>query len=136
MLHESPELVHRFYQDVSKFGRPEKDGIMGITTTMEVSSLSLICILACPHHSCIMCALYSACLCMYICIYTLYAYWYMSWFLRYHTWKTLDTYYLFGHKEWTTNLWYQSFSLCSWVWSRKGREMFMGVLPLFTSFIF
>ncbi|MED6161402.1 hypothetical protein PIB30_060431 [Stylosanthes scabra] len=35
MLHESPELVHRFYQDVSKFGRPEETGIMGITTTME-----------------------------------------------------------------------------------------------------
>ncbi|XP_028776948.1 putative G3BP-like protein isoform X2 [Neltuma alba] len=35
MLHESPELVHKFYQDVSKLGRPEKDGIMGITTTMQ-----------------------------------------------------------------------------------------------------
>ncbi|MED6155583.1 hypothetical protein PIB30_006449 [Stylosanthes scabra] len=35
MLHESPELVHRFYQDISKFGRPEESGIMGITTTME-----------------------------------------------------------------------------------------------------
>ncbi|KAG4377584.1 hypothetical protein GLYMA_18G159100v4 [Glycine max] len=34
MLHESPELVHRFYQDVSKLGRPEQNGIMGITTTM------------------------------------------------------------------------------------------------------
>ncbi|TKY66175.1 putative G3BP protein [Spatholobus suberectus] len=34
MLHESPELVHRFYQDVSKVGRPEQNGIMGITTTM------------------------------------------------------------------------------------------------------
>lgn len=41
MLHESPELVHRFYQDVSKLGRPEQDGIMGITTTMLVSSLSM-----------------------------------------------------------------------------------------------
>lgn len=41
MLHESPELVHRFYQDVSKLGRPEPNGIMGITTTMIVSSLSL-----------------------------------------------------------------------------------------------
>ncbi|KAF7825832.1 putative G3BP-like protein isoform X1 [Senna tora] len=35
MLHESPQLVHKFYQDVSKLGRPEKDGIMGITTTMQ-----------------------------------------------------------------------------------------------------
>ncbi|XP_020225039.1 putative G3BP-like protein isoform X1 [Cajanus cajan] len=34
MLHESPELVHRFYQDDSKLGRPEQNGIMGITTTM------------------------------------------------------------------------------------------------------
>ncbi|CAJ1794209.1 unnamed protein product [Sphenostylis stenocarpa] len=34
MLHESPELVHRFYQDVSKLGRPEQNGIMGITTSM------------------------------------------------------------------------------------------------------
>ncbi|KAK7339117.1 hypothetical protein VNO77_19762 [Canavalia gladiata] len=34
MLHESPELVHRFYQDVSKLGRPEQNSIMGITTTM------------------------------------------------------------------------------------------------------
>lgn len=39
MLHESPELVHRFYQDVSKLGRPEQNGIMGITTTMLVSFL-------------------------------------------------------------------------------------------------
>ncbi|KAK4268250.1 hypothetical protein QN277_024932 [Acacia crassicarpa] len=35
MLHESPELVYKFYQDVSKLGRPEKDGLMGITTTMQ-----------------------------------------------------------------------------------------------------
>lgn len=34
MLHESPELVHRFYQDISKLGRPEPNGIMGVTTTM------------------------------------------------------------------------------------------------------
>ncbi|CAK8541464.1 unnamed protein product [Lathyrus sativus] len=34
MLHESPQLVHRFYQEVSKLGRPEPNGIMGITTTM------------------------------------------------------------------------------------------------------
>lgn len=35
MLHESPELVHKFYQDISKLGRPGKNGIMGITTTMQ-----------------------------------------------------------------------------------------------------
>ncbi|WJX81620.1 myosin ATPase [Trifolium repens] len=34
MLHESPQHVHRFYQEISKLGRPEPNGIMGITTTM------------------------------------------------------------------------------------------------------
>ncbi|KAE9592122.1 putative RNA recognition motif domain, nuclear transport factor 2, NTF2-like protein [Lupinus albus] len=34
MLHESPELVHKFYQEVSKLGRPEQNGLMGITTTL------------------------------------------------------------------------------------------------------
>ncbi|KAK1578324.1 hypothetical protein Q3G72_029359 [Acer saccharum] len=35
ILHHSPGLVHRFYQDVSKLGRPEEDGAMSITTTMQ-----------------------------------------------------------------------------------------------------
>ncbi|XP_021901040.1 ras GTPase-activating protein-binding protein 2 isoform X1 [Carica papaya] len=35
ILHQSPELVHRFYQDISKLGRPEENGAMGITTTMQ-----------------------------------------------------------------------------------------------------
>ncbi|CAA3011172.1 G3BP isoform X2 [Olea europaea subsp. europaea] len=35
ILHHSPELVHRFYQDISKLGRPEEDGSMGIATTMQ-----------------------------------------------------------------------------------------------------
>ncbi|XP_031374197.1 nuclear transport factor 2-like [Punica granatum] len=35
ILHQSPERVHRFYQDISKLGRPEENGIMGITTTMK-----------------------------------------------------------------------------------------------------
>lgn len=35
ILHHSPELVFRFYQDVSKLGRPEEDGSMSITTTMQ-----------------------------------------------------------------------------------------------------
>ncbi|KAM1483558.1 hypothetical protein ACFX15_034801 [Malus domestica] len=35
ILEQSPELVHRFYQDISKLGRPGDDGIMSITTTME-----------------------------------------------------------------------------------------------------
>jgi hypothetical protein len=41
MLHESPQHVHRFYQEISKLGRPEPNGIMGITTTMTVSFLTL-----------------------------------------------------------------------------------------------
>lgn len=35
ILHQSPELVHRFYQDISKLGRPEENGTMSITTTMQ-----------------------------------------------------------------------------------------------------
>ncbi|KAK8717873.1 hypothetical protein V6N13_045126 [Hibiscus sabdariffa] len=35
ILHQSPELVHRFYHDTSKLGRPEENGIMSITTTMQ-----------------------------------------------------------------------------------------------------
>ncbi|XP_047967718.1 nuclear transport factor 2-like isoform X1 [Salvia hispanica] len=35
ILHQSPEFVHKFYQDVSVVGRPEEDGSMSTTTTME-----------------------------------------------------------------------------------------------------
>ncbi|CAK9140916.1 unnamed protein product [Ilex paraguariensis] len=35
ILHHSPGLVYRFYQDFSKLGRPEDDGSMSITTTMQ-----------------------------------------------------------------------------------------------------
>lgn len=35
ILEQSPELVYRFYQDMSKLGRPEESGAMGSTTTME-----------------------------------------------------------------------------------------------------
>ncbi|XP_062174286.1 nuclear transport factor 2-like [Alnus glutinosa] len=35
ILHQSPELVHRFYQDISKLGRPEENGAMSFTTTMQ-----------------------------------------------------------------------------------------------------
>ncbi|KAK3017455.1 hypothetical protein RJ639_006405 [Escallonia herrerae] len=46
ILHHSPGLVHKFYQDISKLGRPEEDGTMSITTTMKeindkILSLSL-----------------------------------------------------------------------------------------------
>ncbi|KAK1554652.1 hypothetical protein Q3G72_015276 [Acer saccharum] len=34
-LRQSLELVHKFYQDVNKHGRPEEDGAMSITTTMQ-----------------------------------------------------------------------------------------------------
>ncbi|EPS68058.1 hypothetical protein M569_06714, partial [Genlisea aurea] len=35
ILHHSPGLVHRFYQERSKLGRPENDGSMSITTTLQ-----------------------------------------------------------------------------------------------------
>ncbi|CAI0561130.1 unnamed protein product [Linum tenue] len=35
ILRQSPELVHRFYQDDSKLGRSEENGIMSTTTTMQ-----------------------------------------------------------------------------------------------------
>uniref|UniRef100_A0A166FJM6 NTF2 domain-containing protein n=1 Tax=Daucus carota subsp. sativus TaxID=79200 RepID=A0A166FJM6_DAUCS len=35
ILHQSPALVHRFYKDISKLGRPEDDGTTSITTTMS-----------------------------------------------------------------------------------------------------
>ncbi|XAR60937.1 hypothetical protein NMG60_11034483 [Bertholletia excelsa] len=33
--HQSPEFVYRFYQDTSKLGRPDDNGSMTITTTMQ-----------------------------------------------------------------------------------------------------
>ncbi|PSR86332.1 G3BP-like protein [Actinidia chinensis var. chinensis] len=33
--HQSPGLVHRFYQDISKLGRPDDDGTMSTTRTMH-----------------------------------------------------------------------------------------------------
>ncbi|XP_024009719.1 putative G3BP-like protein isoform X2 [Eutrema salsugineum] len=35
ILHQSPEHVHRFYQEISKLGRPEENGIMSITSTLQ-----------------------------------------------------------------------------------------------------
>ncbi|KAL3633298.1 hypothetical protein CASFOL_022825 [Castilleja foliolosa] len=35
ILHHSPGLVHRFYQDISKLGRPNEDGSLSTTTTMQ-----------------------------------------------------------------------------------------------------
>lgn len=39
ILHKSPELVHRFYQDSSLLSRPDADGGMTTVTTMQVSYL-------------------------------------------------------------------------------------------------
>jgi hypothetical protein len=42
ILHQSPELVFRFYQDASRLGRPAKPGAdMDVVTTMEVKHLPL-----------------------------------------------------------------------------------------------
>ncbi|KAG7632494.1 RNA recognition motif domain [Arabidopsis suecica] len=35
ILHQSPEHVHRFYQEISKLGRPEENGLMSITSTLQ-----------------------------------------------------------------------------------------------------
>ncbi|XP_057964588.1 nuclear transport factor 2 [Malania oleifera] len=35
ILHQSPQLVYRFYQDISKLGRPEDNGIMGSVSSMD-----------------------------------------------------------------------------------------------------
>lgn len=41
ILHHSPNLVHRFYQDSSCLSRPDKDGNMTTVTTMQVSLLDV-----------------------------------------------------------------------------------------------
>ncbi|XP_035845248.1 nuclear transport factor 2 [Helianthus annuus] len=42
ILHQSPGLVHRFYQDISKLGRLEEDGSMSITTTMDAINAKIL----------------------------------------------------------------------------------------------
>lgn len=37
ILHQSPNLVHRFYQDSSFLSRPDSNGVMTTVTTMQVS---------------------------------------------------------------------------------------------------
>lgn len=37
ILHHSPKLVYRFYQDSSVLSRPDSDGVMTSVTTMQVS---------------------------------------------------------------------------------------------------
>ncbi|RWV94083.1 hypothetical protein BHE74_00038311 [Ensete ventricosum] len=36
ILHQSPEMVHKFYQDSSILNRPNSDGEMTSVTTMQV----------------------------------------------------------------------------------------------------
>ncbi|KAG5567249.1 hypothetical protein RHGRI_002714 [Rhododendron griersonianum] len=40
---QSPGLVHRFYQEESKLGRPEDDGTMSMTTTLQVLPSFYLC---------------------------------------------------------------------------------------------
>ncbi|KAL8258929.1 hypothetical protein R6Q59_026882 [Mikania micrantha] len=42
ILHQSPGLVHRFYQDISRLGRPEEDGSMSMTTTMDAINSKIL----------------------------------------------------------------------------------------------
>ncbi|XP_073146764.1 nuclear transport factor 2-like isoform X2 [Henckelia pumila] len=42
ILHQSPQLVYRFYQDISKLGRPETDGSLSITTTMQAINEKIV----------------------------------------------------------------------------------------------
>ncbi|PWA86682.1 nucleotide-binding alpha-beta plait domain-containing protein [Artemisia annua] len=42
ILHQSPALVYRFYQDISRVGRPEEDGSMSTTTTMEAINAKIL----------------------------------------------------------------------------------------------
>ncbi|XP_057808873.1 nuclear transport factor 2-like [Salvia miltiorrhiza] len=42
VLHVSPELLHMFYKDISKVGRPEEDGSISITTTTKAINEKLL----------------------------------------------------------------------------------------------
>lgn len=42
VLHQSPEHVHRFYQEESKIGRPARDGAMGISHNHHLGSNNFI----------------------------------------------------------------------------------------------
>lgn len=42
VLHQSPQMVFRFYQESSKLGRPEPNGEMSCTTTMEAINEKII----------------------------------------------------------------------------------------------
>ncbi|PRQ25462.1 putative nucleotide-binding alpha-beta plait domain, NTF2-like domain-containing protein [Rosa chinensis] len=42
ILEQSPEHVYRFYQDDSKFGRPEDNGMMKTVTTMDIINRKIV----------------------------------------------------------------------------------------------
>ncbi|KAJ8501153.1 hypothetical protein OPV22_011705 [Ensete ventricosum] len=44
ILHQSPELVYRFYQESSKVGRPDAHGAMGLITTTEAINEKILSI--------------------------------------------------------------------------------------------
>lgn len=52
ILEQSPEHVYRFYQDNSKFGRPEDNGMMKTVTTMDVSSFCNLTFFLSLHLRC------------------------------------------------------------------------------------
>lgn len=45
ILHQSPDLVHRFYQDSSLLTRPDNNGVMKTVTTTKVSLPGYACII-------------------------------------------------------------------------------------------
>ena len=47
ILHHSPELVHRFYQDSSSLSRPDINGSMTTVTSMQASIFGFVCKCAC-----------------------------------------------------------------------------------------
>lgn len=47
ILHHSPQLVHRFYQDTSLLSRPDSNGVMTTVTSMQVNfSIFMILLLS------------------------------------------------------------------------------------------
>ncbi|KAI3770491.1 hypothetical protein L6452_01625 [Arctium lappa] len=42
ILHQSPELVHKLYQDSSILSMPDTDGLMSSVTTMQVANAIVI----------------------------------------------------------------------------------------------
>ncbi|KAG9143527.1 hypothetical protein Leryth_015959 [Lithospermum erythrorhizon] len=50
ILYHSPELVHKFYHDNSKMGRPEEDGTMSITTTMSAINDKILSLNYSDYH--------------------------------------------------------------------------------------